>query len=386
MLILKVTKSTTVHIGGHFRGSGDFDPGAGVFNLTALGVNQNVFVLKLAASNSAPSVAANNASVAAAEGAVAVNAGTFGDPDGDTVTLSSSIGSIVDTGGGTWSWSFGTSDGPAETQTVNITADDGNGGTAMTSFALTVNNVAPTIDAVSVPSDPVAIGDQPISADATFSDPAGTADAAYTCTVDYGDDTGAQAGAATATTCAGPDHSYAEAGVYTVTVTVTDKDGGSDSAEATEFVVIFDPDSGFVTGGGRIDSPAGAYPADPDLVGIANFGFVSKYKKGATIPTGQTEFQFHAGDLNFHSSSYQWLVVNQGGTRAQFKGSGTINGDGHYQFLLWAVDGANAGDPDTFRIKIWTEDGGGGETVIYDNGTNQDIDGGNIVVHTKKKK
>ena len=61
--------------------------------------------------------------------------------------------------------------------------------------------------------------------------------------------------------------------------------------------------------------------------GKANFGFVSKYKKGASVPTGKTEFNFKAGDLNFHSDSYQWLVVTQDGTNAQFKGSGTINGD-----------------------------------------------------------
>jgi hypothetical protein len=42
-----------------------------------------------------------------------------------------------------------------------------------------------------------------------------------------------------------------------------------------------------------------------DNGGKGTFGFVSKYKKGATVPTGQTEFMFQAGDLNFHSSSYQ---------------------------------------------------------------------------------
>ena len=36
------------------------------------------------------------------------------------------------------------------------------------------------------------------------------------------------------------------------------------------------------------------------------------------------EFQFHAAGMNFHSESYQWLVVNQGGTNAQFKGTGTL--------------------------------------------------------------
>ena len=84
-------------------------------------------------------------------------------------------------------------------------------------------------------------------------------------------------------------------------------------------------------------------------------------------------FHFQAGDLNFHSSSYVWLVVNQGGTNAQFMGSGTVN-DGLapngtlYKFMLWAGDGS----PDTFRIKIWWEDNAG-EYVVYDNGFDQAI-------------
>jgi hypothetical protein len=106
---------------------------------------------------------------------------------------------------------------------------------------------------------------------------------------------------------------------------------------------------------------------------------VSKYKKGASVPDGNTEFQFHAAGLNFHSSSYDWLVVT-GSNYAMFKGTGTINGEGAYKFMIWAGDD----EPDTFRIKIWEEDSGG-ETVIYDNGTDQAISGGSIVIHTKKK-
>lgn len=122
--------------------------------------------------------------------------------------------------------------------------------------------------------------------------------------------------------------------------------------------------------------------------GKATFGFVSKYKKGATVPTGQTEFMFKAANLNFHSSEYDWLVVNKNESRAQFKGSGTINGEGDYKFMLWATDG----EQDTFRIKIWWEDTDDIEHVVYDNGfegsgyeTGQPIGGGNIIVHTGKK-
>jgi hypothetical protein len=135
---------------------------------------------------------------------------------------------------------------------------------------------------------------------------------------------------------------------------------------------------------GGIDSPEGAYSADPDLTGKANFGFVAKYKKGANVPTGRTEFRFKAGDLNFHSTSYDWLVV--AGAKAKFKGDGTINGVGGYGFQLTAIDGAlpRGGGSDKFRIKIT---GAGG--VVYDNkhgspDTSDDateLGGGSIKIH-----
>lgn len=53
-----------------------------------------------------------------------------------------------------------------------------------------MNNVAPFIDQIMTPLDPVAISDQPVSVSATFSDPAGTYDEPYTCSIDFGDGTG----------------------------------------------------------------------------------------------------------------------------------------------------------------------------------------------------
>ena len=63
---------------------------------------------------------------------------------------------------------------------------------------------------------------------------------------------------------------------------------------------------------------------------------------------------------------------------ARFKGWGTINGEGDYRFMLWAGDGS----PDTFRIRIWCEEGEI-ENVVYDNGMDQSISGGSIVIHEK---
>jgi PKD repeat protein len=246
---------------------------------------------------------------------------------------------------------------------------------------VTIRNVAPAVGTLTgIPADPVAISDQPLGIGGAFSDPANAADEPYTCAVDHDDGSGLLAGTVSGTTCTGPDHTYAEPGVYNVTVDVSDKDGGTGSRTAGVPIVVYDPDGGFVTGGGWIDSPEGAYAPDGSLTGRAVFGFVAKYKKGATVPDGNTEFQFQDAGLDFHSDSYEWLVVNQGGSNAQFRGLGTVNGAGPYNFMLWAGDG----DSDTFRIRIWSEDEGtGAETDLYDNGFAQALGGGSIVIHTK---
>jgi hypothetical protein len=178
---------------------------------------------------------------------------------------------------------------------------------------------------------------------------------------------------------------FPEAGVHEVCVRGTDEHGNVGEAECI-LLAVYDPEGGFVTGGGWIYSEAGWCQLDEVCAGVegkANFGFVSKYKKGATVPTGETEFQFKTGNLNFHSSSYDWLVVT-GSDYAMFKGSGTINGElapdsEAYRFRIWAGDR----DPDTFRIRIWWEDADAVEHAVYDNGMDQAIGGGSIVVHTK---
>jgi hypothetical protein len=173
-------------------------------------------------------------------------------------------------------------------------------------------------------------------------------------------------------------------GVYNLCVRGTDAAGNTSVVEACTLLAVYDPSAGFVTGGGWIDSPAGAYAADPGLTGKASFGFVSKYKKGATVPDGNTEFQFHAAGFKFQSTVYEWLVV--AGSKAQFKGDGKVTGNDGYRFILTAVDGDRK--PDTFRIKIWELATG---TVVYDNQMGladtgdpaTTLAGGSIVIHAK---
>ena len=183
---------------------------------------------------------------------------------------------------------------------------------------------------------------------------------------------------------------FSTAGIRDVCVTGIDEAGNASDADCL-LLPVFDPSGSFVTGGGWIDSPQGAYTSDPTLIGKASFGFVSKYAKKKQPPEGQTEFRFVAGNLNFHSTSYEWLVIS--GPRAQYKGDGTVNGEPGFGFLLTAIDGDRRGGDgvDRFRMKIIHK---ASDTLLYDNrlglsDTSDDITalaGGSILIHTKKKK
>ena len=265
---------------------------------------------------------------------------------------------------------------------VSLTVTAANGLTNVATTTATIANVAPTVGPITAPLDPMQSG-TPVTATAGFTDP-GILDT-HTGMIDWGDGTTSSTAVteATGSGSASGSHAYSSAGVYTLTLTVTDKDGGGGQS-IFQFVVVFDPVAGFVTGGGWIISPRGAYAADPSLTGKATFGFVSKYLNGATTPSGNTQFNFKIGNLNFHSTSYDWLVVS--GAKVRFKGSGTINGAGDFAFLVSAIDGALNGGADTFRMQISDKTTG---IVIYDsemgsgNGAPATIvlGGGSIVIH-----
>lgn len=343
-------------------------------------------------SNSVTKEWTNNPPIADAGGPYIVNEGSpvvldasgSTDPDGDPLTYMWDLdgdSSTIEAFGE--SPTFTPEDGPASL-TITVLVDDGNGGMSTDTATVTVYNVAPTIDSLSSDTYLAPVG-APIQGTGTFHDP-GILDT-FTALWDWGDSTINSQSLPAGSTSTTYSHAYTTPGVYTVCLTVTDNDGGSDSECMDQYIVIYDPDGGFVTGGGWIDSPEGAYVADPSLTGTANFGFVSKYKKGATTPTGMTEFQFQAGDLNFHSSSYDWLVIAH--HKAIYKGTGTINGDGNYGFMLFAIDEklTPSTGVDMFRIKIW--DISNNDAVVYDNeiGEAEDappttaIIGGSIVIH-----
>ncbi len=269
------------------------------------------------------------------------------------------------------------------TETVTLEVNDGEL-TDVATVDVTIQNAAPEITSMDLPDAPVDIS-LPVVLSATFNDDGILDEHTYVIDWDIKSDDETSKGDAD-NGIVKVSHYYPSPGVYTIKLTIKDDDGGSDM-EISDYVVVYDPEGGFVTGGGWIDSLEGNYIADPALTGKATFGFVSKYKKGATVPTGNTEFQFQVADLNFKSTSYDWLVVVN--SKAMYKGVGTINGGGEYAFMLSAIDAdlTPSTDVDLFRMKIWNE-----TVVIYDNqpGESDDailstaIGGGSIIVHKEK--
>jgi PKD repeat protein len=273
-----------------------------------------------------------------------------GDPDGDAVKVEWDFNAdgVVDftdndvaaSSSVSHSWTYADNG----TATVLVTVTDPSGATATASADITSNNVSPSISSFSATTDPVHVGNA-ANANATFTDP-GTSDT-HTASINWGDGT-TSAGSVSETNGSGSisaSHSYAAAGLYTVSITLVDKDGGS-AVASTQYVIVYDPFAGQVKGSAYIDAKA-------------NNDLQVSYPGDVTVPTGYTAWSL-ADKRRFQSTSHEWLVVV--GNNAWYMASGMLDGVNGYHILVAAMDngpGAKAGDK--LRVKIWNADG-----VVYD--------------------
>ena len=164
---------------------------------------------------------------------------------------------------------------------------------------VTVYNVAPIITSLSIsPTNPCHF-DMEINLVGEFTDP-GVLDS-HIALIQWGDGQTTTIDLPAGVYQVSGNHTYASAGMYTINLTVTDDDGGSNSMSIN--IKIPKPCCGFHTG-----------------CGWEKFWFVSKCKKGHTIPRCNTEFQFRLVHLNIHSHAYEQLSII--GTKVTCKGAG----------------------------------------------------------------
>jgi DNA/RNA endonuclease G (NUC1)/PKD repeat protein len=279
------------------------------------------------ANDRAPTASAGGPYAGTEGSAIGLSAAGSTDPDGDALGYTWDFGDGMGGTGATPTHTYADNG----TYAARVIATDPYGAADTAEATVNVNNAPPVITSLTTPASPVAVGSPAVVA-VTLTDP-GSADT-HTINVNWGD----------GATTAGLTHAYSATGLYTVSLTVQDDDGGVDTRTATDFIVVYDPGAGFVTGSGWFGPSSDK----------AKFDLAVKYKNGgigvdASVSIDRTR-------LSFTSATVQWLVLQPG--QAKVRGTGNLAGSSaSYQFLLTALDG-----PDGIRIKIWNAGG-----VVFDN-------------------
>lgn len=250
------------------------------------------------------------------------------------------------------------------TWTLTLTANDGTNPPVADSMTLTIANAAPTVKITS-PADLEVLTSTTVTLRANVADPG--ANDVLTCTVDWGDGTTSQGtisgGVCTAT------HTYAEEGVWEITVTVADDDGAE--ASETVLVTVAKPNKGKVTGGGFTV-----------VNGRTSFGFVAK----ADASGLKGQLQLKSGKHKFHGDTVTAFTVD--GKTATWSGTGSWNKQAGYTYTVSVVDngtnnggnngkgkGNKKGEPDTISLTVTAPDG---SVVLNVSGP---LQGGNLTVH-----
>ncbi|MEJ7590078.1 MAG: PKD domain-containing protein [Planctomycetaceae bacterium] len=191
--------------------------------------------------NVAPAVAINGAPATSPEATAITLTSTASDVAGanDPLTYVWSVtknGANYATGNAS-GFSFTPDDNGA--YVVTLTVDDGDGGNGTSTKSITVNNVAPTPTISSISS--TRLEGTSISFSGTATDPAGSRDT-LSYVWNFGDGSATASGADVT-------HIYADNGTFTVTLTVSDEDGGSASTTQTITVANVAPTAVFSNGG-----------------------------------------------------------------------------------------------------------------------------------------
>jgi hypothetical protein len=279
------------------------------------------------------------------EGDTLTASGAFTDADGNdslTITSDATEGTFTDNGDGTWNWSLPTTDDVAG-GTINVTASDGEHTNATDSFDYSAANADPVLSSPSTTgaNATACLTGNTVGLGFNWTD-AGTDDT-FSGSIDWGDSS-----VDTLFTASPVDtsHPYTTAGNYTITVTVNDDDGGSDSATAS--VSLTWNDSGILQpinpngtsvfkAGSTIPVKIRVLDCDGKVVsGVSPIIDLRKFDgvPGAEVNEAPPAASADAGNVMRWSADGQQHIFNLSTKRSQFAG-GVDLGAGTYQLKIY---------------------------------------------------
>ena len=239
------------------------------------------------------------------------------------------------------------------------TATDASGNKKATTQKINVVNAIPVINSVDAPTSSIIVNDL-VSLTVNYSD-----NNIKDATIDWADGSPLETVIEPANTFE-VSHTFLKSGAYSVYITLTDECGGSTYSYTS--VVVSNPRSGSVSGGGWFISPRGAYVSNPDASGKATFAFEASNVNRNQIPDGHIVFNFHEAKLKFRSTQIEWLRIEE--KTASIRAVGRLNSDRDYHILISVAEDDNDVSKDSkanhsidlIRVKIWDANG----NVVFD--------------------
>jgi probable HAF family extracellular repeat protein len=162
-------------------------------------------------------------------------------------------------------------------------------------------------------------------------------------------------------------HTYREPGIYTASLTVTDRNGKSTTVQRK---VLVRGAGAYVTGDGWFMSSPGATKRTSKRTGIASFALLAPAATGAAAtdaaaPQSKGNFAFSAGGIHLRNAHIDVLSVAAGQVR--FSGSEHVSGTAARQFSGTLLQGTGNGK-ERIALRIWHHaPGSNAEVVDYDN-------------------